>query len=260
MNAAVPCAQPLYLHTGSAQRLDIDAANRLRIESRQQAMRHIPLHHVSRIVCQRSLDISARALMACMDGGVPVVILDRHGQTVGWCLGHRRRETSMRQLLLHGLEDPQWTSLYALWLRDQAAACAAQNMLLCGVRATPAARRSPRVALCNAHYEKHGQACADALEAIAELARAEWAQALLAQASDPALLAWNRPGLNLLADLGNIVAMHAHTDLHHVNVLPTAQGLERWAIGQYEAHAAHWQQRIAHLLVAFEQFLRHHWQ
>ena len=83
--------------------------------------------------------------------------------------------------------------------------------------------------------------------------------ALEKEIGDPALLAWRRPGLNLMEDLGSIIGLHAHTDIHHAQQLPAPEKAQAWAVRLHEAHMAHWQQRIAYLMVAFEQFLRSHW-
>lgn len=252
-------AVPLYLHHGSAQRLDLDTARRLHIERKGLPAKHIPLHHVSRIVCSSSLDVSARALMACLKSGIPLSIIGSDGQTLGWCLGTRRKETGLQQLLTHGLDDPTWASLYAVWLAQQQAATAAQVMLLCGVPSTAAARRNPRTALCNAHFQKHQQGCAQYLDAVSLLAQHELAAKLTHEFSDPALLAWHRSGLNLITDLGQLLGLHAHTDVHHVTHLPPPEQVTRWSVVLYERHASHWQQRIGHILFAFEQFLRVNW-
>jgi hypothetical protein len=252
-------ALPLYLHNGSAQRLDLDTAQRLRIERKDLPERRIPLHHVSRIVCSSTLDISARALMACMKSGIPLAVVDSNGETLGWCLGARRKETSLRQLLTHALDDQAWPTHYADWLAQQHAATAAQTLLLCGVPTTAAARHNPRTALCNAHFVKHSQGCAQQVDALALLAQHELAAQLAQATSAPELLAWHRPGLNLIEDLGQVIGLHAHTDLHHAPLLPEADMLTPWAIRHYERHTAHWQQRIGQLMYAFEQFLRSHW-
>ena len=251
-------AQPLYLHNGSAQRLDLDTAQRLHIVRKDMPERRIPLHHVSRILCSSTLDISARALMACMKSGIPLAVVDPRGETLGWCLGARRKETSLHQLLTHALDDQAWPSLYTEWLAQQHAAIAAQTLLLCGVLTTAAARQNPRTALCNAHFVKHHQGCAQQVDALVLLAQHELAAKLAQATSAPELLAWHRPGLNLIEDLGNVIGLHAHTDLHHAPQLPE-DDITAWAIRQYERCAAHWQQRIAQLMFAFEQFLRSRW-
>ena len=253
-------ALPLYLHNGSALRLDLDAAQRLHIERKDLPERRIPLHHVSRIVCSSTLDISARALMACMKSGIPVAIVDPSGNPLGWCLGARRKETSLRQLLNHALDDQAWPCHYPDWLQQQHAAVAAQTLLLCGVPTTAAARNNPRAALCNAHFVKHQRGCAQPVDALTLLAQHELAAKLTQETGAPELLAWHRPGLNLIEDLGQVIGLHAHTDLHHAPLLPEADMLTPWAIRHYERHTAHWQQRIGQLIYGFEQFLRCHWQ
>lgn len=252
-------ARPLYLQNGSAQRLGLDGTRRLRIERKDQPERRIPLHHVSRIVCSSTLDISSAALMACMQHGIPLCIVNTDGTTLGWCLGSRRKETTLRQLLTHALDDPAWPLHYTHWQQSQHNAIAAHTLLLCGVPATAAARQNPRTALCNAHFQKHQQACAHHINALTQLAQHELTAHLSRETSDPQLLAWHRPGLNLLHDLGELLGLYAHTDLHHVHQLPKPDDITPWAIRQHERHAAHWQQRIAHLMHNFEQFLRTHW-
>jgi hypothetical protein len=97
------------------------------------------------------------------------------------------------------------------------------------------------------------------VDALALLAQHELAAQLAQATSAPELLAWHRPGLNLIEDLGRVIGLHAHTDLHHAPLLPEADKLTPWAIRHYEHHTAHWQQRIGQLMYAFEQFLRSHW-
>jgi len=252
-------AVPLYLQNGSAERMDLDAAKRLRIERKDHPTRLIPLHQVSRIVCSDNLEISTRALMACMQSGVPVAIVDAKGKNLGWCIGTRRRETSMRELLVHALDDIEWDERYQNWWNLQWAALVSQTLLLCGVNSTPAARNAPRVALCNAHLIKHRVSGAEYVDALAVMAQNELAAKLAYEASDPQLLAWQRPGLNLIEDLGVLVGIHAHIDVQHAQSLPNSDNLTRWSVNMYEKHTSHWQQRIGQVMFSFEQFLRANW-
>ncbi len=251
---------PLYLHQGSTLAIDIDAAQRLRIVRAELPEKSIPLHLISRIVCSSKVNISTQALLACMRRGIPLAIVEPSGKTIGWCFGVRRTENSLRELLRHALDDPAWNTLYKPWLANQRLAIAAQVLLLCQVPASATARTNPRAALCNAHRHKHQQPCGQAVDAIAQLAQHELAEHLGRESGDPALLAWARPGLNLINDLGALLGLHAHTDVHHSTPLHADETLQRWALPRYERQSAHWQQRIAHLSVAFEQFLREHWQ
>jgi hypothetical protein len=128
------------------------------------------------------------------------------------------------------------------------------------VPATAAARKQPRAALCNAHCLKHGMACAPWLDQIAQLAKLELAAVLHREVGSPELLAWYRPGLNLFEELGCLVGFHAHADIHHAAMSGATENVSHWSTRQYERCASLWQQRMAHILVAFEQFLRAHWQ
>ena len=251
---------PLYLNQGTTLSVDIDAAQRLRIERALLPEKRIPLHLISRIVCSSSVSISTSALLACMRRGIPLVLVEANGKTIGWCFGVRRTENSLRELLRHALDDATWETHYNHWRSNQQLAISTQVMLLCQVPASPAARANPRAALCNAHRRKHQQPCGQAVAALAQLAQHELAAHLGRECGDPSLLAWSRPGLNLINELGALLGLHAHTDVHHTPPIAADQALQPWALQRYERHAAHWQQRIAHLSVAFEQFLREHWQ
>jgi len=250
---------PLYLHNAHVKRLDIDRSTRLCITLDNQTKRFIPAHHVSRIVCNNNIDISASALIACMELGIPVAVVSAKGEPIGWCLGARRKETTLAQLLLNALEDATWTQLYQHWQTLQTSAAAANALLLCQVACTPAAMQNPRAALCNAQRVKHGIACAKQLKALSLLAHSAMSAQLAQETNATQLLAWYRPGLNLLTDLGDILALNAHIDLHHASTLPNDDQLDKWATRYFEKHAAHWQQRIGQLHFAFEQFLREHW-
>ena len=254
------CAVPLYLHNGSAVRIALDSARRVRIERKDQPERRIPLHHISRIVCSSTLEISSNLLEACMTDGIPLTWVKPDGSTLGCCIGTRRKENSMRQLLRHALDDPDWQHLYADWLKLQSTAIAAQNLLLCGQATSAQALQNPRAALCNAHYQKHHRPCAKHINALAYLAQQELAANLAKEVGDAQLLAWCLPGLNLMSDLGELIALHAHTDLHHAPKLPEDSLMTPWSIRLYEKHAPHWQQRMGQIMQAFEQFLRNHWQ
>ena len=60
------------------------------------------------------------ALLACLRAGVPVVFHDAGGQTVGWCFGPRRRETTLANLLREALDLPAGPDLLREWQRTQA--------------------------------------------------------------------------------------------------------------------------------------------
>lgn len=252
-------AIPLYLQSNSTT-LALDAAERLRIQSRDKPERRLPLHLVSRIICTSATAIDGRVIITCMQRGIPIIITDKNGIALGWCLGWRRRESSLQQLLQHALDDPTWPEQYTHWYSNQQQAISAQVLLLCRQPLTSAALRNPRAALCNMHQRKHNQPCGKYTDALAHIAQHELAQNLAQTVSNPSLLAWSRPGLNLISDLGKLLALYTHLDLNHTSKIPPPAQKNTWAIRFYESHTAHWQQRIASLLFEFTQFLRTHWQ
>lgn len=255
----IPGGKPLYLLSYQAKRVSIDSTRRLQVHMSGGKINSVPLHLVSRLVCGVHIEIETKALHACMHAGVPIAIQTKDSESVGWCFGARRVESSLRQLLLFAYDDPKWEELYETWRDQTYDAIASQALLLCDVPATLDARKQPRIALCNAHFEKHGVACGDHLDALTLLAVHEIAAVLAEEVGDASLVVWGKQGLNLVEELGALVAVHAHVDLHHAQGLRRLRNIERWAVPFYESMAAHWQQRIATVVVSFEQFLRSHW-
>jgi hypothetical protein len=252
-------ALPLYLCASNIERIDIDSSKRLVISRTGMSIRHIPLHHISRIVCNCNLEISGKVLFECLKSGIPVAIENLTGETIGWCMGARRKESTLQQLLVHALDDPEFLSKFEEWIDLQYLSNAVEVLILCGVSTTPVARQNPREALCNAHFLKHKQACGKAINTISRLALHEFAACLSNEINDPELIAWSRPGLNLIDELGRLLGLHAHTDIHHVRFLPTGPDYSQWSVPFYERHANHWQKRISNLMFDFEQFLRKGW-
>lgn len=250
---------PLYLNQVDSASVDLDAADRVTIDMPGKPMRKIPLHLVSRIVCRISNSVGSRLLIECMDRGIPVSFVDKNGSPAGWCLGVRRVENTVAQLLRHALDDPAFMTLYADWLDNQHRCVSAQVMLECGLARQSAHLPSTRATLCNAHREKYQVPTGRHLNALSNLAGHEFAAVLAKEIGDPSLMAWTMPGYNLISDLSQILKWHAHSDVHHCGVLPYGTDLNLWATKLYEKKAGLWQLRICHLKWSFEQFLRQHW-
>ncbi len=255
-------ARPLYLNPSEAVVVSCDAGVALRVRGADSPSRRIPLAQLSRVVTNHHTRWDSQALLACMTHGIPVSFVDRHGKPIGWCFGQRRRETTLDHLLRAALDCPEWDRYYPSWLDNQRRAAAAQALILCGERASGEHLRSARCTrdvLCNAHTRKHGLAAGDTVTALAHLAAQESAAALSHAVAQSELLAWHRPGLNLIDDIGGIVCVYAHVAVHHARRLPAPEMLEKWAIKLYQADAELWAPRIGAIIGSFERFLREHW-
>lgn len=253
-------AAPLYITAAGKTQLSLDSSKRLCIATNDgKPTRTIPLHLISRITCHCRIPLPQNLILACLNRGIPIILTGSSGATVGWIFGNRRRETSATELLRHALDDPAWKTLFEQWHSLQHASVAAQTLLLCAIPLTPQSTNNPRAALCNAHRQKHGVPVKTHINALTALATQELANALHHHIADTKLLCWYRPGLNLITELGKLISLHAHTDLHHCKHLPPATHSTAWAIKTCESHTAHWQQRISAVLHNFENFLRSHW-
>ena len=252
-------SHPLYLNQIGNATVDLDAANRITVAIPGKSMRTIPLHLVSRIVCRLQNSIGSRLLVECMKQGIPVSFVDKNGSPTGWCLGVRRIENTVGQLMRHALDDPSFMTLYLSWLASQHQSISSQVMLECGLVRKSAHLPSIRATLCNAHKEKHQAPAGRHLNSLSNVAIQELAAVLSKEIGDPSLLAWTMPGYNLINDLGQILKWHSHNDVHHCTALPMMSDLNLWATKLYEQKSSLWQLRISHLKWSFEQFLRQHW-
>lgn len=250
---------PLYLQDSDALSVDIDSTLRLCISWAEKPQRRIPLRFISRVVCNKRVSISTDALIACMKMGIPISFVEKNGAPLGWCMGVLRRESSLKSLLVHALDDPDWEHLYGQWLQRANLSTVSQVLLMCNTPATPVAIGSPRSVLFNRHRQKHGRPCGKLFNRLAGLAIDELASRLYREIGEPELLTMARPGYNLLLDLGELVALHAHIDIFHASSLPTETDVGRWATRHYHVHATHWVYRTSALVFDFSQFLRRHW-
>ena len=252
-------ARPLYLQPTLPARVTLDAAVALRIRIEGQSGLRTPLTKISRVVCNHNVQWDSDALVACLQQGVPIAFLDARGKAIGWCFGARRRETTMANLLAHALEADDWDQRFAPWLDGQHRARAAQALLLCGLATSGAHLSDVRTVLCNLHRTRLGVPAGAALGKLEALARCDVAAALADAVGEAPLLAWHRPGLNLIDAFAGLVCIHAHTVINTTQEMPAADQTARWATQTYEKHAGLFAQSTGALIGAFELFLREHW-
>lgn len=252
-------ARPLYLQTSGDACVRLDSAVALRIEVDTRLAQRAPLSQISRVVSRTSVRWESDALVACMKRGIPVHFIDAAGKAQGFCFGARRVETTLAALLKNALDNEDWQHCYTEWKLNQHRARAAQALLLCQLPASDHNLKNVHNVLCNLHRTRHGEPAGVALGALQRLAHAEAAAVLDATVGDARLINWYRPGLCLINDFSGLIGLHAHTVVHHASVLPLPEQTARWAVLQYELHAALWASSAGALCGAFERFLREHW-
>jgi hypothetical protein len=107
-----------------------------------------------------------KALMACLEAGIPVVFVDARGRARGYCHGRQRRETAMGGLLTEAIEHPEWAQRYGDWLRSM------HDRLICRARATAGGRivscshAAARSKLCAAWHLRCGHVVTSMLHQI----------------------------------------------------------------------------------------------
>ena len=252
-------ARPLYLQPSLPARVSLDNAVALRIHISGQSGLRTPLAKISRVVCNHQVQWDSDALVACLQHGIPIAFMDARGKSIGWCFGARRRETTLANLLARALAADDWNQRFDPWLEGQHRARAAQALLLCGIVTSNAHLSDVRNVLCNLHRTRLGVPAGAALGKLEVLARCDVAAALADAVGEASLLAWHRPGLNLIDTFAGLVSIHAHTVINSTCGLPAADQVTRWATQSYEKHAGLFAQSTGALIGAFELFLREHW-
>jgi len=252
-----PAPQPLYLLAPQV-RVDVDTSGRLLIHQPHRPVRALPLRWVSRIVANGASEFSARALHACLRGGVPIAHCNGDGKAMGWTLPVRRRTACPADLLQQALGDAMWSQRWPPWIENRRLAAAARVLRACGLPAAHAHRRDWRTLVCNAHPER-------------ERNPGRWADALAGQVHAAFTLAWldwlgNPAPLargNLARDPGHELAQPlgwlAHIDVHRDMPQCSEHAVARWAVHRFQITRTRWSRSIAQTLLDFEQFLHENW-
>lgn len=202
--------RPLYLEPGIAWQVKLDAGVALHVAAPGRTRVLVPLSRLARVVCDARASWETGALLACLAAGVPVTFHDARGSAVAWCFGPRRRETTLASLLRLGLDHPEWPERYPLWRAAVARREieAALNTARLPARACDGA--AARAALCNHHRERLGRPAGALLRALQQATAGLAAEALEHIVCDPQLLAYPRPGLNLVAELAGLLEWRIH--------------------------------------------------
>ncbi|MBK8185543.1 MAG: CRISPR-associated endonuclease Cas1 [Candidatus Competibacteraceae bacterium] len=90
--------KPLYLQGRNGLAVDLDGPA-LRIEQPERAAMFYPLSRLARVLSKGGVQWSCAALLACADGGIPVVFLDAGGGVRGYLFGSLAGEDTLYRRL-----------------------------------------------------------------------------------------------------------------------------------------------------------------
>lgn len=78
----------------------------LRIVVEKETKAHVPLHHLSAVVCFPRVWMSPDAMAACAEAGAAVVFLDKTGRYLARVEGRQPRSAALRRLQYRAADDP----------------------------------------------------------------------------------------------------------------------------------------------------------
>lgn len=113
---AQPSRRPLYLCARVKARVDADGPA-LRVRSAGRAEARYPLYRVSRVIASFRVDWSAAALQACLETGIPIVIVAGSGAPLGSFQPAHLRTSRLSEDLEELLYRSDGCEIYATWLR-----------------------------------------------------------------------------------------------------------------------------------------------
>jgi len=108
--------RPLYLCAPAKARVDADGAA-LRVRSTGRADARYPLYRVSRVIANLRVDWSAAALQACLETGIPIVMVAGNGAPLGSFQPASVRPSRVAEDLDELLARPDGREAYVTWLR-----------------------------------------------------------------------------------------------------------------------------------------------
>jgi ribosomal protein L32 len=259
LQAKTSLARPLYVGISQACTISLVRGPALLIAAGGPPHR-LPLEHVSRVVLGHLAQLQSDALLACLDAGLTIAMLDKRGAPRAYCHGTRRREQMLGELLLLAMESPEWETHYQQWLDNQRRAHLATALLAIGAPLVNLCPQAGRATLANHYRTRCGQGSAALLARVHGLLQAEVAAQFVQASRKPELIAFHRPGLNLAADFTDVLMPHAQRLMIGWELPPTAADQRPLhAVRMVERHMPGLLAPLAHLLADFERELRRLW-
>lgn len=188
--------RPLYLERSRAWHVRLDGPA-LRIEAEGRAPTRVPLQKVARVVSPADAHWTTPALIACLQAGVPIVFTDAHGETLAWCFGPRKRETTLASLLRELFSRTDGDQLFDQWYRAAERQGALDALRRLGLWSGSLESADVRGRLCNAHRDRLRLRPGPLVRALETSASAFVAEELHKALGDPSLIGFVREGLHL---------------------------------------------------------------
>ena len=249
--------RPLYLDAALPWQVRLDDGPALHVSAPGRARSLYPLQRLARVITPSNAQWSTPALLACLRAGVPVLFHDVHGDTVGWCFGPRKRETTLTCLLREALSHVDWKDLIETWQRAEQ-----RREVLAALRETQThcqqlAPAAARVRLCNLHRQRTGQPAGIWINSLHRANNALVAQRLHDVVGDPALIGFAREGLHLCQTFGALMEWRLHRVLYStpLAVFDLATPA-RYAADAIERHSAQLHRCCGELAGSLEHHLR----
>jgi hypothetical protein len=249
--------RPLYLDAALQWQVQLEEGPALNVCAPGRARSLYPLQRLARVVSPSHARWSTTALLACLGAGVPVLFHDAAGNTIGWCFGPRKRETTLGELLREAIDQPAWAGLIDAWIQS-----AHRREIMVALRAmnTACAGREPaavRSHLCNLHRVRMGVPARRWLVALQRANDALVTERLHAMIGDPALIGYAREGLHLARTVSALMEWRLHMLLYATPLSELAQGTPgRLAAAAIERHGAALHRCCGDLAGSLEQHLR----
>jgi hypothetical protein len=106
--------KPLYLDGKCGMQVYREGPS-LRVVAEGSADRYFPLRRLSRIFAGQGVSFETAVLIACATQGVPLLILDREGETLVRVIGTVGQQDDLRQRLESFTGIPDWADRFHLW-------------------------------------------------------------------------------------------------------------------------------------------------
>lgn len=206
--------KPLYLDPSQRWHIRLDDGPALNVSAPGRARSLYPLQRLARVISPCHAWWTSAALLGCLRAGVTVVFADDSGQTIGWCFGPRRRETTLACLLRETLDLPEGPAMLADWQRSQQRQCMLAILRALQVRCHQLSPCAVRARLCNLHRQRMAQPAGPWLRALQASNDAWVAEHLHELVGDPALIGYACEGLHLGRMMSDLLEWPLHGILY----------------------------------------------
>jgi hypothetical protein len=253
--------RPLYLDSGLDWQVRLDDGPSLHVSASGRARSLFRISRLSRVISPARARWDTDALLACLRVGVPVLFIDAKGETVGWCFGSRKRESTLANLLRIAVDEPDGGT----WIRDWERAAARREVMatfraigLCGLHSSEHLEAAgARSRLCNWHRRRLGWAVGPWLHCLERYSEALAAEQLQEHVGDSGLIAHASPGIHLGLILSGLLQWRLH---RIIDCSPAAGMLAvdpgRWAATAIEQHGTPLRLAAGALIGSLESVLR----